>query len=280
MKVRLMSWRLALCVLPFVLLLLVFLAAPLVWVLVNAFLNEQGQWSLASFVEVGGNPFYQQALWQSITISFWPSLVGLLIGLVGAYSLYRVRKSLFGQVILSFNSVLSNFTGVPLAFAFIIILGSNGVLSLLVGLAGFGGVPDIYTQSGLMLVYVYFQIPLAILLLYPAIASLKAEWQESAFLLGASRLAYWRYVALPILLPSLLATFVVLFANALGAYATTYALTTGNFNILPIRIASLIAGNFSLEPNLAAAVSVLLMMIMVATMVLYHWLQKRWVTQS
>ncbi|MBP6116137.1 MAG: ABC transporter permease subunit [Neisseriaceae bacterium] len=267
-------WGTALCTLPFVVLMLLFLVAPLLWVAVSAFQNEQGQWSIAAFIEIGGNPFYQQALWQSLQLSFLPSVVGLVVGLMGAYALYQVRDSLFGQLVLSFNSVLSNFTGVPLAFAFIIVLGSNGVVSLLLQMAGVENVPDIYTLSGLMLVYVYFQIPLAILLLYPAIASLKAEWRESAALLGASRWAYWRHIGLPILWPALLATLVVLFANALGAYATTYALTTGNFNILPIRIASLVAGNFSLEPNLAAAIALLLLGVMLLTMLINQWLQR------
>ncbi len=269
------AWIMALIsTIPFLILLLMFLLIPMVWIVISAFQNMDGSWTLAWFNELANNPFYKQALTQSLKISFWPSVVGLFIGLMGAYSLFRVKDSVFGKAMLSFNSVMSNFTGVPLAFAFMIILGSNGVLTILMKMGGMHDVFDIYGLSGLMLVYVYFQVPLAILLLYPAIESLQSEWRESASLMGAGRFAYFRHIAIPILMPAILATFVVLFANALGAYATTYALTTGNFNILPIRIASLIAGNLSLEPNMAAAISVLLMLIMVLTTGLNQWLHR------
>ncbi len=262
--------------LPFLSLLLLFLIAPLWWVVISAFQNTDGVWTLSWFKEVFGNPFYQQAFTTSLKISLWPSVIGLLLGFAGAFSLYRIADTIFGKAVLSLMSVLSNFTGVPLAFAFMIILGSNGVITILLSMVGINNLLDIYGMSGLVVVYAYFQIPLAILLLYPAIESLKDEWQESAALLGAGKWTYFRLVALPVLMPALLATFVVLFANALGTYATTYALTTGNFNILSIRIASLVAGNFSLEPNLAAAIAVLLMLIMLLTTLLQHWLQRRW----
>jgi putative spermidine/putrescine transport system permease protein len=113
------------------------------------------------------------------------------------------------------------------------------------------------------LIYTYFQIPLAVLLLYPAFDALDDDWQDSAALLGASRLQYWRLIALPVVMPAVLGTFILLFANAMGAYASAYALMTSNYNLVTIRISSLVAGEIFLEPNLAAALSALLIALLV-----------------
>ncbi|WP_268605479.1 ABC transporter permease subunit, partial [Escherichia coli] len=86
---------------------------------------------------------------------------------------------------------------------------------------------NLYSKSGLLVLYTYFPIPLGVLLLYPAFDALRADWRESAALLGAGPWRYWRHIGLPVLAPALMGTFVILLANALGAYATVYALTTG-----------------------------------------------------
>lgn len=125
------------------------------------------------------------------------------------------------------------------------------------------------------MVYTYFQIPLGVLLLYPAFDGLREDWREAASLLGASPWQYWRLVALPVLMPALLGTFVILLANALGAYATVYALTTGNFNVLPIRIAAMVAGDISLDPNLASALAMILVTMMALVTVLHQWILRR-----
>jgi len=116
---------------------------------------------------------------------------------------------------------------------------------------------------------------LGVLLLYPAFDALREDWRESAALLGANHWQYWRHIGLPVLTPALLGTFVILLANALGAYATVYALTTGNFNVLPIRIAGLVAGDISLDPNLASALAMVLVGLMTLVTVVHQWLLKR-----
>lgn len=121
---------------------------------------------------------------------------------------------------------------------------------------------DLYSMNGLLLLYIYFQLPLALLLLYPAFDNLQPQWQQAAALLGASQWQILRHITLPILAPALLGTFILLFANAMGAYASAYALTLGNINLLTIRIASLVSGELFLDPELAAALCVLLLFIL------------------
>ncbi|UOO80995.1 ABC transporter permease subunit [Uruburuella testudinis] len=261
---------------PFVLLVVLFLFAPLGWVVVNAFRSDAGALTLANVQAVFDNAFYLQSVSISLKLSFISSVAGLLIGFQGAYSLYAVRNSRFGRALVLLNSLLSNFSGVPLAFAIMIVFGSSGVMTLLLQHFGIGEVLDVYSYSGILVSYIYFQIPLAVLLLYPSIEALKQEWLENAYLLGSSFGGYFVKVALPVLMPALLGTFIILFANALGAYATAYALTTGNFNILPIRIAALIAGNLTLEPNMAAALALVLVSLMLVMTLAHQYLLRRY----
>lgn len=262
-----------LCVLPFAVFFIIFQVAPLAWVALNSLQSESG-WGLANFSKIFASKFYLQALQRSLEISFWSSLFGIVIATLGAYSLRRVDSKL-RDFVSAFANMTSNFAGVPLAFAFIILLGFNGALTLLLKQMGLLGDFSIYSKTGLILVYTYFQIPLGVLLLYPAFDALREDWRESAALLGASHWQFWRHIGLPVLTPALLGTFVILLANALGAYATVYALTTGNFNVLPIRIAGLVAGDISLDPNLASALAMVLVGLMTVVTVVHQWLLKR-----
>ncbi|RZI89338.1 MAG: ABC transporter permease subunit [Pseudomonas sp.] len=262
-----------LCLLPFALFFLVFQIAPLCWVAIHS-VQAEGGWSLDNFSKVFASKFYLQALQRSLEISFWSSLFGIIIATLGAYSLRQVDSKL-RDFVSAFANMTSNFAGVPLAFAFIILLGFNGALTLLLKQIGLLEDFSIYSKTGLILVYTYFQIPLGVLLLYPAFDALREDWRESAALLGASHWQFWRHIGLPVLTPALLGTFVILLANALGAYATVYALTTGNFNVLPIRIAALVAGDISLDPNLASALAMVLVGLMTLVTVVHQWLLKR-----
>ncbi|WP_336331812.1 ABC transporter permease subunit [Pseudomonas putida] len=262
-----------LCLLPFAVFFVIFQIAPLAWVAVSSLQSEAG-WGAANFSKVFASKFYLQALQRSLEISFWSSLFGIVIATLGAYSLRQVDSKL-RDFVSAFANMTSNFAGVPLAFAFIILLGFNGALTLLLKQVGLLEDFSIYSKSGLILVYTYFQIPLGVLLLYPAFDALREDWRESAALLGASHWQYWRHIGLPVLTPALLGTFVILLANALGAYATVYALTTGNFNVLPIRIAGLVAGDISLDPNLASALAMVLVGLMTLVTVVHQWLLKR-----
>lgn len=267
------KWLALLCLLPFAIFFIAFQIAPLVWVASNS-LVVGDTWSLANFQKVFASKFYLQAIKHSLQIAFWSSLFGIAIAILGSYSLHQVDSKL-RDFVMAFSNMTSNFAGVPLAFAFIILLGFNGALTLLLKQAGLIEDFNLYSKAGLIVLYTYFQIPLGVLLLYPAFDALREDWRESAQLLGAGTWQFWRYIGLPILTPALLGTFVILLANALGAYATVYYLTTGNFNVMPIRIAGLVAGDISLDPNLASALSMVLVGLMAVITVVHQWLLRR-----
>ena len=270
---RVRQWRSLLLLLPFLLQLTLFSLAPSAWLVINSF-QVEGDWSLGNFSEILRSPFYRQAFGNSLWISIWSSLIGLTLALVAAASLKRVDCTLRDMAV-AFTNMAANLSGVPLAFAFMIVMGTNGAVTLILRQWGWLTDFSLYSQAGLTLIYTYFQIPLAVLLLYPAFDALQDDWQDSAALLGASRLGYWRWVGLPVLMPAILGTFILLLANALGAYASAYALMTSNYNLVTIRISSLVAGDISLEPNLAAALSMMLMAILILVATVNQFLMKR-----
>ncbi len=267
------KWLALLCLLPFAVFFIAFQIAPLVWVAVHS-LSVGDSWGLGNYEKIFSSKFYLQAIKHSLQIAFWSSLFGIVIAVLGSYSLRQVDSKL-RDFVMAFSNMTSNFAGVPLAFAFIIILGFNGALTLLLIKIGLIESFNLYSKNGLIVLYTYFQIPLGVLLLYPAFDALREDWRESAALLGAGTWDFWRHIGIPVLTPALLGTFVILLANALGAYATVYALTTGNFNVLPIRIAAMVAGDISLNPDMASALAMVLVGLMVVITAAHQWLLKR-----
>lgn len=245
---------------PFILLFFLFQIAPIIWVLINSFIVES-HWSWENYQQVLSSKFILQGFNNSLWLALWSSVIGLLIAVIMVNSLRRVNGHLRNTVI-SFVNISNNFSGVPLAFAFIILLGINGTVTLLLKQSGLPEIFSLYSKWGLLVIYIYFQIPLAVLLLYPAFDILNDDWKSAAQLLGASPLQYILRIAIPVLSPALFGTFIILIANAIGAYASVYALTAGNYNVITVRIASLVSGDIFLQPNVAAAISVLLIVIM------------------
>jgi putative spermidine/putrescine transport system permease protein len=250
---------------PFFLFALLFLILPTADLLIGAFENADGAFTLQNFVSLGQTKIVNSYL-LSIEISVASSVFGALAGFVIAFAV--VRGGLPGWIrptLMTFSGVASNFAGVPLAFAFLATLGRLGVATILLrnvfGIDLYSAGFNLLSFSGLTLTYLYFQIPLMILVVTPAIDGLKREWSEAAEILGASTGQYWRFVALPVLWPSILGASLLLFANAFGAVATAYALTGSVFNIVPIQLYAQIRGDVLHDPNLGYALAVGMLVI-------------------
>ncbi|WP_330654804.1 hypothetical protein [Chordicoccus furentiruminis] len=162
-------------------------------------------------------------------------------------------------------NMVSNFAGIPLAFAYMILLGNAGVMVQFGREFGIRALADfnLYSTRGMSLIYVYFQIPLATLLLMPVFEGIRKEWQEAAHLLGVGSGRFWFSIGIPVLMPGILSTFSVLFANALAAYATAYALMMNSLSLLPIQIAGCFVGEVKIQKGLGGSLSVVMMIIMV-----------------
>lgn len=261
-KIKFKPYLLALA--PFLLLILLFELLPLCSIIFKSFMEEgSGGFTFDNYINVFSKPIYRQAIINSITISIISAAVGIVVAFIGAKAVHNT-ESLMKRVFMSILNMTSNFAGVPLAFSFIILLGKTGVLVILAKALGIESMAtfDIYSNNGLMLIYIYFQIPLATLLLIPAFNALREEYREAAKILRANSFQYWIHVGLPILMPSLLSTFSVLFANSLVAYGTAYALLSGNASLLPIRISEMFVGDLTQRVELGSALSVVLLLLM------------------
>ncbi|MDD5028156.1 MAG: acriflavin resistance protein [Rhodoferax sp.] len=243
---------------PFLLFAVLFLLAPTVSLLVGAFQTPEGDFTLANLAALA-DPTIVSAFAISLRISAASALIGGVLGTVLAWAAVLgylpagLRSSLT-----TFCGVASNFAGVPLAFAFLATLGRVGLVTAL--LRGLG--VDLYANGfnllsfwGLTLTYLYFQIPLMLLVITPALEGLRREWREACWCLGGSAWHYWRWVALPVLLPPVLGAMLLLFANAFGAVATAYALTGSSLNIVPILLFAQIRGDVLHNPNLGYALA-------------------------
>lgn len=268
---------------PFFLFALLFLVLPTGYLLVGSFQTPDGAFTFKNI----GDLFQQSILdayWISIRVSAASALLGALIGFFLAYA--AVMGGLPGWIrptLMTFCGVASNFAGVPLAFAFIATLGRLGLVTILfdtylapvLGFRLYQTGFNLLSFWGLTLTYLYFQIPLMVLILAPALDGLKKEWREASAILGASTWQYWRMVALPILWPSLVGTTLLLFANAFGAIATAYALTGSSLNIVPILLYAQIRGDVLHNPNLGYALALGMILITGLSNGLYMLLRAR-----
>lgn len=273
------GWQKWLGVLPFFAFALLFIFLPSVNILAGSFKNNEGKFTFQNMIGLL-EPSIMNAYWVTIKISLTTAIGGGLLGFLMAYSVTVGKLPRIVRILLStFSGVASNFAGVPLAFAFIATLGRTGLITVLLKSA-FG--VDLYAQGfnlysfwGLSLTYMFFQFPLMVLIITPALDGLKKEWSEAAANLGATRSVYWRKVALPILTPSILGAMILLFGNAFGAYATAYSLTGGFINLITIVVGSQIKGDILYNPGLGYALAVGMVIVMAVMMSIYYFLRRR-----
>ncbi len=264
-------------ILPFVAFCLAFEILPVLILLIGSFSDKSGAITLANYQKIT-TPIYARSFWNSIQLSAITACLGALLGLLIGYAIFCLPSPRVRETLIALSDVTTNFAGAPLAFAFIVILGSNGVVTL--AFEEYFHIKlypsfSIYSYSGLILAYLYFQLPLMILLIIPAFAGLRREWVESAQNLGANTLQYWRRIGLPILAPSLIAGVVLLFANAFGAYATAWTLGGSNITLVTIQIAFTVTGEVLHDPGAGDAMGILSLLIMGACMVVYELANSR-----
>jgi len=259
--------------LPFIIFVIGFEIGPLVAMINNSFFADDGiHRTIDQYLTVFKSKFYMEGIKNSLKISLFSAVISVIIAVIAAYSFTKFSKKTQNRLLMLSN-VTSNFEGIPLSFSYIILLGTNGLFTLLfhkMGLDVLGNF-NLYSWTGLILVYVYFQIPLAIMLIYPSFQGIKEQWKEASALLGGTKISFWFRIGIPVLLPSIVGTFSILFANAMGAYGTAYALVGSNYNLMSLQISSLVASDVALKPQLGSALGVLLATTMIAAM----WFNER-----
>jgi putative spermidine/putrescine transport system permease protein len=259
---------------------LMFLIVPTVILIFGAFLDLDGHLTLNNMLRIFDNPTLVEAYLVSIKISLITAFVGAVLGFFIAHAIVLGNlPSGLRPTVSTFCGVASNFAGVPLAFAFIATIGPRGLVTnwladtLGISLRALGF--NVISFWGVVLAYLFFQIPLMVLIIAPALDGLKKEWREAATTLGASGREYWWYVALPVLGPSLIGAFVLLFANSFGAIATAYALAGPGLNIITIQLFNQIRGDVLHDENLGYAVALGMIIVTGVSNAAYIWLRQR-----
>jgi putative spermidine/putrescine transport system permease protein len=266
-------------IVPFLVFALAFMALPVVFLVVGSFQDIHSNFTLQNYANLTTQDI-PNAYETSIEISAVTAIGGGIFGFLLAYAVILGGLPGFLRTgLMTFSGVASNFAGIPLALAFVFTLGHLGLLTTFLkswfGIDIYGGGFNLYTKLGLEIVYMYFQFPLMVLIVAPALDGLKREWREASENLGASSAQYWRHVALPILTPTLLGTMILLFGNAFGAQATAYQLTGGTVNLVTLVISDEMRGDVLNDPGLGYALAMGMVVIMATAITLYSILQRR-----
>ncbi|HJY97873.1 MAG TPA: ABC transporter permease [Streptosporangiaceae bacterium] len=253
---------------PFLAYVGIFLLWPTGIVVVDAFKNPNGAWAFSNFTELG-NPLVRGYFIGSFKLCVFSSLVGAVMGAILAYAVASGDPDgVVRRLYLSTSGVLGQFGGVTLAFAFLVLIGPFGLL--------FHASWYFEFPWGIGLIYIYFEIPLMVLVFLPAIDGLKVQWREASENLGASAWQYWRYVGGPLLMPAFLGGTLLLFAAALSAFATIQAWENQVAYVVPQQIGTALSSEVGLSNvNVADLLALGMVILMAIVMTGYALLQRR-----
>jgi putative spermidine/putrescine transport system permease protein len=263
---------------PFVIYSFLGLGVPALAVFYLAFHGETGGWTLEN-MRLISHGIFLIGFENSIKLGLLTSLIPGVIGVFVAYAIQTSKSNVLKRLTSTGSGVLANFGGINLTFMFIATLGSAGILTawlhaLGISLTSIGF--NLYTFSGVVVVYMYFQLPLMVLVITPALAGLRQNWREAAENLGASSWRYWIHVGIPVLMPSILGGMLLLFGSAFAAYATAESLTLGLVALAPIQIGNFLNGNvIAGETHVGYAIAVGMLVILAFVMLLYSLVRKR-----
>ncbi len=267
-------------VLPFLAYVIVVLGVPTAAIVNYAFRSDSGAftWSNLHTILAGGQ--YRAGFENSLKLALVTAIVPGILGTFVAYALSTSEHASFKRITSATSGVLAQFGGVNLAFMFIAAFAATtGIVTKWLSAIGFDPWNhgfSLYKFWGVAFVYMYFQIPLMVLIITPAFAGLRPAWREAAENLGASRWRYWRHVGIPVLTPAILGSMFLLFGSGFSAYATAEALTAGTVAITPIQIGAILQGNvIAGENNIAYALAFAMIVILLVTVIGYVLLRRR-----
>jgi putative spermidine/putrescine transport system permease protein len=270
--------------LPFAAYVILFLAIPAVLAVGSGFFTKDGVFTFANLAALA-NPQIQGQFFASFWVSALTAISGALVGAVICFALLGTKPDgVLRSIVDSASSVLAQFGGVMLAFAFIATIGTQGIITKWLMQAGlidnvfnhFGGNGTlIYQVPGLVVVYFYFQVPLMVLTFMPAMEGLKTTWGEANATLGGTRFTYWTRIAMPILAPAFFGSLILLFANSFSSYATAAALISQG-GIIPLAIRQQLTSETVVGvANVAGVLALGMVIVMIILMSAYALLQRR-----
>jgi putative spermidine/putrescine transport system permease protein len=273
----------AIALAPFAIFIVLFEAIPIVALLIGS-VGQIDHPTFKYLAAVFTQPAYRQSVVNTILVSGISAIIGGIVGTAVGYGLTATRHGRLRGALVALANVTANSGGITLAFAFITIIGVTGGLTIALKIIGIDlySVFTLYSLIGLVIVYIYFQVPLMIVLTIPAFAALRREWHEASSSLGGTAVDFWRKIGIPILMPAIFAGSVLLFASGMGAFATAIALMGGQANVMTTQVAILRQGEVIFDPAQADAMATALLAFVALAVVAYHLIQRRtlrWLAQ-
>ncbi len=261
---------------PFSLLIALVLVFPVLIMFFSSFQGTDGGIGISNYTEIFKNNYYRKAIMNSLYISLIAAVIGEILSILGAWAISRLSEKTQNTFLTLFNMAAS-FAGIPLAFSLIILFGNSGILKAIATAShlSFLGAFNVYSLPGLILAYTFFEVPLGIMFLFPPIKEINSDWKEASQVLGANNWFFLKKIIVPLILPNIIETFIILFANAMGTYETMYALTGNNVVSIPIVIGALTNGSLDANIPLACALSTIFAAIMMLLVALGNRLTRR-----
>lgn len=256
---------------PLFIVLILFLFVPFLSVIKESFYDSSGNISFINYKNIFQKA-YIEALKNSLLLSISTSLFGVIFGTIISFYISKSRKNIRNWLI-SITSLPLTFSGLIIAYSFIITLGSSGTITLILqkifGIKPLEFSSYLYTWKGLSIAYLYFQIPRMIITMISAWSNLDWSLIEAAESLGAGIFTIIKRIIIPVLWPSILAGSVLLFAVSMGAFGTALALTGVSVNILPLTIYTQVS-DISYNLPQADALSILLTFVTTFSIYIYR----------
>jgi len=268
-------------VIPFLIFTGIFLIFPTYSVVIGAFQNAENKFDITKVEELLASPIVRGAFSNTLEISFKTAVLGAILGGLFSWALVSGKPGgVFYKFAVALSSVLAQFGGVMLAFAFLATFGFNGLVSsFFLKIA-----PDsflaqsawLYGLNGLTVVYTFFQIPLMVLVFLPTIENMKPQWREASDSLGGSSREYWIRVGIPVLTPSFFGAMLLLFVNSFSAYATAATLINMSDFLTPLQIANALSSEVGgANPQEAKALSMFMVVVVIIAMTIYAQIRRR-----
>ncbi|MFZ4107871.1 MAG: ABC transporter permease [Candidatus Planktophila sp.] len=268
-------------VLPFLLFSGLFLLYPTWNVVSGAFKDNYGEFSTSVLKEVFNSPIARHAFANSLELSTKTAIVGAILGGLFAWAISSGKPGgVFYKVSVALSSVLAQFGGVMLTFAFLATFGFNGlVLTLAAKYIPNTFLADaswLYSMNGLSVLYTFFQIPLMVLVFLPTLENLKPQWREASDALGGKAYEYWLRIGIPILTPSFAGAALLLFVNSFSAYATANTLINLSDFLTPLEIATALTSETGgSNPAEAKSLALFMVIVVIIVMGLYALLRRK-----
>ncbi|EZP28134.1 ABC transporter permease [Microbacterium oleivorans] len=265
---------------PFLAYLALFLLLPTIFAVVTGFQDGAGAFTWDNVTALV-DPVITATFWNSTWVSLLTAAIGAAVGALVCFAMLGLPET--GAIRASVDAasgVLAQFGGVMLAFVMVATLGTQGVITRLLsdvlGIDIFSDGAWIYALPGLIPAYIIFQVPLMVITFMPALAALRPQWAEAHLTLGGTRAGFWAHVGLPVLAPSFLASFLLLFTNAFSSYATAAALASQGSSIVPLQIRTALTSETVLgRENLAGSLALGMVLVVAAAMLVYSLVQRR-----